>query len=158
MFQYSTAKSVLKCAEPTVAFTMHLVPAYHWVGDVRAHTTTNVWHLECQSVLIKSIYVPVCSFHSIVLLRKVIVVRLVKKFPLPPLPLRKPDIYYFRVHKSPLSVSILHEKRPVHSLFPWDDLKDRRGYYHLKEEALDRTMWRNRFGRGFGPVVRQITE
>ena len=39
-----------------------------------------------------------------------------------------------------------------------DDLKDRRGYYNLKEEALDRTMWRNRFGRGFGPVVRQITE
>ena len=39
-----------------------------------------------------------------------------------------------------------------------DDLKDRRGYYHMKEEALDRTMWRNRFGRGFGPVVRQITE
>ena len=39
-----------------------------------------------------------------------------------------------------------------------DDLKDRRGYTHLKEEALDRTMWRNRFGRGFGPVVRQNTE
>ena len=35
-----------------------------------------------------------------------------------------------------------------------DDLKDRRGYCHLKKEALDRTMWRNRFGRGFGPVVR----
>jgi len=39
-----------------------------------------------------------------------------------------------------------------------DDLKERRGYSHLKEEALDRTMWRDRFGRGFGPVVRQITE
>ena len=39
-----------------------------------------------------------------------------------------------------------------------DDLKERRGYSHLKEEALDRTMWRNRFGGGFGPVVRQITE
>ena len=39
-----------------------------------------------------------------------------------------------------------------------DDLKDRRGYSHLKEEDLDRTMWRNRFGRGFGPVVRQHTE
>jgi hypothetical protein len=39
-----------------------------------------------------------------------------------------------------------------------DDLKDRRGYSHLNEEALDRTMWRNRFGRGFGPVVRQNTE
>ena len=37
-----------------------------------------------------------------------------------------------------------------------DDLKERRGYSHLKEEALDRTMWRARFGRGFGPVVRQI--
>jgi len=39
-----------------------------------------------------------------------------------------------------------------------DDLKDRRGYSHLKEEALDGTMWRNRFGGGFGPVVRQNTE
>ena len=39
-----------------------------------------------------------------------------------------------------------------------DDLKDRRGYSHLKEETLDRTMWRNRFGGGFGPVVRQNTE
>ena len=38
------------------------------------------------------------------------------------------------------------------------DLKDRTGYCHLKEEALDRTMWRNRFGGGFGPVVRQNTE
>jgi hypothetical protein len=28
----------------------------------------------------------------------------------------------------------------------------------LKEEALDRTMWRNRFGGGFEPVVRQNTE
>jgi hypothetical protein len=34
-----------------------------------------------------------------------------------------------------------------------DDLGDRRGYSHLKEEALDRTKWRNRFGRGCGPVV-----
>ena len=39
-----------------------------------------------------------------------------------------------------------------------DDLKDRRGYSLWKEEALDRTMWRNRFGGGFGPVVRQNTE
>jgi len=28
----------------------------------------------------------------------------------------------------------------------------------LKEEALDRTMWRARFGRGFGPVVRQTAK
>jgi hypothetical protein len=39
-----------------------------------------------------------------------------------------------------------------------DDLKERRGYSHLKEEALDRTMRRARFGRGFGPVVRQTTK
>ena len=41
---------------------------------------------------------------------------------------------------------------------PLDDLKDRRGYSHLKEKALDRTMWRHRFGGGFGPVVRQNIE
>jgi hypothetical protein len=34
-----------------------------------------------------------------------------------------------------------------------NDLKDRRGYCELKEDALDRTVWRNRFARGFGPVV-----
>jgi hypothetical protein len=39
-----------------------------------------------------------------------------------------------------------------------EDLKERRGYSHLKEEALDRTVWRARFGRGFGPVVRQTTK
>jgi hypothetical protein len=38
-----------------------------------------------------------------------------------------------------------------------DDLKERRGYSYLKEEALDRIMWRARLGRGFGPVVRQTT-
>jgi len=38
-----------------------------------------------------------------------------------------------------------------------DDLKERRVYSHLKEEVLERTMWRARFGRGFGPVVRQTT-
>ena len=39
-----------------------------------------------------------------------------------------------------------------------DDLKERRGYSHFKEEALDRAMWRARFGRDFGPVVRQTTK
>ena len=38
-----------------------------------------------------------------------------------------------------------------------EDLKERRGYSRLKEEALDRTMWRARFGRAFGPVVRETT-
>jgi hypothetical protein len=39
-----------------------------------------------------------------------------------------------------------------------DDLKERRGYCHLKEEALDRTMWRHRLRRGFGLVVRQTAK
>jgi hypothetical protein len=38
------------------------------------------------------------------------------------------------------------------------DLKGRRGYSHLKEEALDRTVWRAGFGRGFGLVVRQTAK
>jgi len=41
---------------------------------------------------------------------------------------------------------------------PLDDLKERRGYCNLKEEALDRTLWTACFGRGFGPVVRQTAE
>jgi hypothetical protein len=39
-----------------------------------------------------------------------------------------------------------------------DELKERRGYSQLKEEALDPTMWRARFGKGFGPVVRQTAK
>jgi len=38
------------------------------------------------------------------------------------------------------------------------DLKERRGYSHLKEEALDRTVCRAGFGRGFGPVVRETAK
>jgi hypothetical protein len=37
-------------------------------------------------------------------------------------------------------------------------LKDRRGHSHLKEETLDRNMWRNRFGKGVGPLVRLLNE
>ena len=39
-----------------------------------------------------------------------------------------------------------------------NDLTERRGYSYLKEEALDRTMWRARFGRGFTTVVRLLNE
>jgi hypothetical protein len=39
-----------------------------------------------------------------------------------------------------------------------DDIKGKCGYWKLKKEALDRPMWRTRFGRGYGPVVRQKTE
>jgi hypothetical protein len=39
-----------------------------------------------------------------------------------------------------------------------DDLNEKRRYWKLKEEALDRTLWRTRFGRGYGPVVRQATD
>jgi hypothetical protein len=34
-----------------------------------------------------------------------------------------------------------------------DDLTERRGYSHLKEEVLDRTMWKAGFERGFGLVM-----
>jgi hypothetical protein len=39
-----------------------------------------------------------------------------------------------------------------------DDLKEGRGYSHLKEEPLGRTVWGARSGRGFGTVVRQTTK
>ena len=39
-----------------------------------------------------------------------------------------------------------------------DYVMERRGYSHLKEGALDRTMWTARLRRGFGPVVRQTTK
>ena len=39
-----------------------------------------------------------------------------------------------------------------------DDLKEKRGYCKLKEEAIDRTLWRTRFGRSCGSVVRQTIE
>jgi hypothetical protein len=39
-----------------------------------------------------------------------------------------------------------------------DELKEKRGYSHLKEKALDRAIWRAGFGRGFRSVVRQTAE
>jgi hypothetical protein len=39
-----------------------------------------------------------------------------------------------------------------------DDRKERKGYSHLKEEALHHTMWRAGFGRSIGPVVRQTAK
>jgi hypothetical protein len=39
-----------------------------------------------------------------------------------------------------------------------DDVKEKTGCWKLKEEALDRTVWRTRFGRGCAPAVRQYTE
>jgi hypothetical protein len=39
-----------------------------------------------------------------------------------------------------------------------DELKERRGYSQLKGDALYRTIWGARFGRGFGPVVTQTAK
>jgi hypothetical protein len=37
-----------------------------------------------------------------------------------------------------------------------DGLKEKKGYCKLKEEAIGRNVWRSCFGRGYGPVLRQI--
>jgi hypothetical protein len=39
-----------------------------------------------------------------------------------------------------------------------DDLKEKRRCWKLKEEALDCSLCRASFGRGYGPVVRQTSE
>ena len=36
-----------------------------------------------------------------------------------------------------------------------DDVKEKREYCKLREEALDRTVWRTSLGGGHGPAVRQ---
>jgi len=36
-----------------------------------------------------------------------------------------------------------------------DDLKEKRGYWKFKEEALCRALWRMRSGRSYGRVVKQ---
>jgi hypothetical protein len=38
------------------------------------------------------------------------------------------------------------------------DLNEMKGYWILKYETLDRTMWRTRFGRGYGTVTRYKTQ
>jgi hypothetical protein len=38
-----------------------------------------------------------------------------------------------------------------------EELKEKRGYRKLKEEAIYRILWRTHFGRICGPVLRQIT-
>ena len=45
-----------------------------------------------------------------------------------------------------------HERRRKQLLA---EFKEARGYWKLKEEELDRTLWRSRFGRGCAPVVTQ---
>ena len=32
-------------------------------------------------------------------------------------------------------------------------VKENRGYWKLKEDAIDRALWRTGSGRGYGPVV-----
>ena len=39
-----------------------------------------------------------------------------------------------------------------------EDLRETRRYWKLKEETLAHTLWKTRFGRDYGPVVRQTTE
>jgi hypothetical protein len=38
-----------------------------------------------------------------------------------------------------------------------DDLKEKRRYWNLNEEALDPTLWTG-FGRGYGPVAREARQ
>jgi len=54
---------------------------------------------------------------------------------------------------SSLSVS----DRPVHRLRE-DSAKHKKKYWKLNVEALDLTLWRNGFGKVYGPVVRRTTE
>jgi hypothetical protein len=39
-----------------------------------------------------------------------------------------------------------------------DDLKEKRGYWKLKEEVLDCIVWRTGLGRVYGMIIRQTAE
>jgi hypothetical protein len=39
-----------------------------------------------------------------------------------------------------------------------DNLKKKKEYWKFKEKALNHILWRTRFGRGYGTVIRQTTE
>jgi hypothetical protein len=39
-----------------------------------------------------------------------------------------------------------------------DDVEEKTKYWNLKEEALDGTLWRTRFGRGYEPVARRCMQ
>ena len=49
-------------------------------------------------------------------------------------------------------------RRGIRSNQSLDDLKEKTGYLELKGDTLDRTLWRKRSGRGYGPVVTQTAE
>jgi hypothetical protein len=38
------------------------------------------------------------------------------------------------------------------------DLKEKRGFWKLEEEALDRVLWRTHCGRSYGSMIRQYAE
>jgi hypothetical protein len=37
-----------------------------------------------------------------------------------------------------------------------DHLKETKEYWKLKQEALEGNLWKTRFGRGYGPVVKTV--
>ena len=57
--------------------------------------------------------------------------------------------------KGEMDVTIRRDRRHKKLL---DDLKEGKGYFNLREDVLNRSMWRNRFGGAIGPVIRQTAE
>jgi len=57
--------------------------------------------------------------------------------------------------KGRIEVTERQRRRRKHLLY---DRKENRGYRKLRNEALDRSLRRTRFGRGYGPVVWQKKE
>jgi len=56
-----------------------------------------------------------------------------------------------------VSIEVMERRGRRHTQLV-DDLKEKEGYWKLKEEELDHTLWRTRFsGRGYGLVIRRTT-
>ena len=64
---------------------------------------------------------------------------------------------FFLKHVSEGQIKVTETRKRRRKQQLLDDLKETTRQWKLKDEALDRTFWRttSRFGRGYGPIVRQ---
>jgi hypothetical protein len=74
--------------------------------------------------------------------------------------LRNKDVLLHRVKKKRNILQTIKKENAnwIGHIWRRDCLEGSREYWKSKEEVLDRTIWRTRFGRCREPVVRQITE
>jgi len=65
--------------------------------------------------------------------------------------------YVLLFHTFQLNDQFADKKKIRIKHLPLDGLKERKRYWKLTEETLADSVWRARFGNGYGPVVSQTS-